>query len=192
MQDLWQTENQVFSPFFGRKFLPKGLQVLFSKWNQSELSFQMHLHLYLLQLTFWILQYFVGILFCPFPQPHNSSTLKPTCPEQSIKTQPNKGWWKDNEAHLQTLNVQIFLRYAGTWRHRDVSGREPNSQIRGTNKGSGSLHANVFFQDWDFSSKPIKAGCRQAPKNQGELYRSSKHTTMQINSWGRRRKNPWA
>lgn len=65
MRDLW-AYRQGTKYFF---FLPKGLQVLFSKWNKFWAEFSNAFALLLTAVTFWVLQYFVGILFCPFPQP---------------------------------------------------------------------------------------------------------------------------
>lgn len=86
----------MFPPYCGRTFLHKGLQVLFSKWNIfcSEFS-SAFVHL-LTAVTFWVLQYFVGILVCPFPQPYNSSTLKSTSPEKHKNTAKKRmiqRWW---------------------------------------------------------------------------------------------------
>lgn len=41
------------------------------------------------------------------------------------------------------------------------------------------MHENLSFQHWEFSSKPVKAGYRQDPKNQGELHRSGEVFNIQ-------------
>lgn len=165
MKDLW-----VYRP--GTKYFLLSLEENFHLKDFlngiiPEQSFKMHLHIFSLQLHSESCSILLVFYFAPFHRPTKQYTKTYLSRakyknSQTTKMRRIKRYWSTS-ADTQCPDFSAMLALEDTGVH--LVGSSTLKSVAGHKQRCRHSACKFSFQDLDFSSKPVQAGYRQAPKN---------------------------